>query len=57
MTRWKAVVLGAMFALGACAGHRPPFQPLQADSAVETSATKRPSSHIERPIRILPPRH
>ncbi|HEY3674934.1 MAG TPA: hypothetical protein VGK84_03000 [Candidatus Tumulicola sp.] len=36
MSRWKAVVLGAMFALGACAGHRPPFQPLQADSAVQT---------------------
>jgi hypothetical protein len=36
VTRWKAVVLAAMFALAACAGHRPPFQPLQADSAVET---------------------
>jgi hypothetical protein len=36
MPGWRSVVLGAMFALGACAGHHLPFQPLQADSAVQT---------------------
>ncbi|HEY1428162.1 MAG TPA: hypothetical protein VGF18_01205 [Candidatus Tumulicola sp.] len=36
MTRWKIFVLGALFALGACTGNRPPFQPLQTTSGVET---------------------
>jgi hypothetical protein len=36
MTRSKIFALCALFALGACAGNRPSFQPLQTTSAIET---------------------